>query len=77
MSRTILDEDLMEWEVYAETGPFGYPDASHVVFHCTTDLARRARYVEIEGDKAEAERIVAETPTPVLTRMLGEAVEMD
>lgn len=70
MARTLQDRDLLTWEAFASTGRFGYPDRSHIVFYCLTDLSRRPRYFEIDGDKAAAERQVEELPDGKLMQLL-------
>ena len=54
MSRTLLDDDLREWEAYASGGPFGLPDDAKIVFHCRSDPTLRARFVETEKDDDDA-----------------------
>ena len=76
MARKILDDDLMEWEVFASTGDFGYPEHSTIVFHCLTDMARRSRILRLDGDKAEAERVIQEEPAERLAAMMSAAKEL-
>lgn len=59
MATTIVDRDFRTWEVYATTGDYGFAEPARIVFHCTSDPRIRARSVKIEGDHADAERLVA------------------
>lgn len=77
MSRTIVDEDLLSWEVYASGGRYGLPDQAKIVFHCLSDPERRARYVRLPGDNADAEETVGTASEAELQRMLREAEELD
>lgn len=76
MTRTIQDQDLLLWEAYATVGDFGYPDRSHMVFHCLTDPARRARMVEREGDKSDVEHELATLSDHDLLELLGKTEEL-
>lgn len=72
MSRILQDPDLMDWEVYATSGAFGYPDRAQIVFACLSDRSRRARSVE-QGDKADAERKVLDLSDDELLQLLERA----
>lgn len=76
MSRTIQDRDLQIWEAYASSGDSGFPRHSHMVFHCLTDMTRKARFVEREGTKSEVEREVITLPDARLAEILGQAQEL-
>jgi hypothetical protein len=71
--RTILDDELRRWEVFATTGDFGGPDPAKLVFRCTSDAALRPRVIVYDGDKSEAEKAVAEATDPELVDMLEDA----
>lgn len=73
MSRTILDQDLNTWEVYATPGDFGFAERARVTFRCVSDAGRRARAFGIDGDKAEAEAFVVERSDEELGEWLEEA----
>ncbi|MSR37204.1 MAG: hypothetical protein EXR95_11285 [Gemmatimonadetes bacterium] len=73
MARTILDDDLRSWEAFASTGPFGYALRSRVVFNCTTDPAVRPRMWALDGDKSDAETLVATAPAAALVGLLEKA----
>jgi hypothetical protein len=73
MARTILDDDLRSWEAFASTGPYGYGPHSRVVFSCTTDPAARPRISTVEGDKSDAETLVATAPAAALLGLLRKA----
>lgn len=73
----LLDDDLKEWEVFATTGRFGFPDRARVVFRCVSDPQERARAVAIEGDKSDAEAIVAGRSEAELREMMEAAEVLD
>ena len=77
MSRTFQDSNLLKWEVYASSGPHGYANPARIVFHCLSDRSRRARFIQLDGDKADAEREVAEAPPERLTELLAQSEELD
>lgn len=77
MSRTILDDELNTWEVYATTGDFGYADPARVVFRCLSDTRERARALDPGGDKSEAEAFVLERTEEELKALLAEAEPVD
>ncbi|HEX6587497.1 MAG TPA: hypothetical protein VF039_00630 [Longimicrobiales bacterium] len=77
MSRTFQDSNLLKWEVYASSGPHGYATPARIVFHNLSDRSLRARYVQLEGDKADAERAVAEASPQQLAELLARAEELD
>lgn len=60
MSRVFVDESLLTWEVYPSGGDFGLPDTPKIIFHCVSDPGRRARFLEFEGDDADAARAIEE-----------------
>ena len=68
--RTILDGDLLRWEVYATTGDFGAPAPAKIAFRCTSDAWQHPRIFVMDGDKSEAERLVLEAPDGRLLEML-------
>ena len=78
MSRVILDNDLLSWEVYASGGKFGLPEQPKIVFHCLSDPLRRSRYlVYRDGDNADAEQAVHERSESELRDMLTRSRELD
>ncbi|NIU76103.1 MAG: hypothetical protein GWN71_21810 [Gammaproteobacteria bacterium] len=44
------------WEIYAASGAPGSRDPAKIVFHCLTDMTRRARFLAREGDRSDVER---------------------
>jgi hypothetical protein len=58
MARTILDDDLRRWEVFANTGPGGFPRPGRLVFRCISDRSETSRAVLFEEGKARAEEAV-------------------
>ena len=77
MTRTLLDEDLREWEVFASTGRFGFPAPARVVFRCVTDPGERARALAIDGDKSDAEALVVARSDEELKQMMTRARSLD
>jgi hypothetical protein len=76
MSRIFSDRDLLSWEVFASTGPFGLPEHPQIVFHCLSDPDRRARYIRVSGDSSEAQALVQEARESDLRQMLTESREL-
>ena len=74
MTRTILDPNLLTWEVYASGGPSDQPN---IVFNCLSNRMIRPRYVRTEGDEADAERIVSEASNEQLQEMLSKSTEVN
>ena len=77
MSITFTDEDLHSWEAYASGGDFGLSINPRVVFNCVSDPTRRARFVEVQGDEADAEHLVHHGGEDRLRSMLREAQELE
>lgn len=77
MGRTIQDDDLRRWEVFATTGSYGGTHPARLVFRCLTERGLRARKAEVEGDKSDAERAVRELPDTELLELLHESVKLD
>lgn len=77
MARTFQDDDLRTWEAYASSGKFGMPDRAHVIFHCRSDRALRARYVTLDGHQSDAEKVVATRSVRELDALLRSAELLD
>ena len=77
MARTVLDDELREWEVFATTGRWGFPDHARVVFRCLSDPEERTRAVALEGDKSDAEALVVGRDDAELKAMMAEAEALD
>lgn len=73
MSRTFLDENLLSWEAFASTGAFGYPEGPRVVFQCLTNRTIRPRYVELEGEENNAQRLLEQIPADELVALFQTA----
>jgi len=73
MTRTIQDQDLHLWEVYASSGEFGSAERATIVFQCLTDPGRRARVLPREEPRADVEHDVVRLPDSELVRLLGGA----
>jgi hypothetical protein len=59
MSRTILDRNMLTWEVYPSGGVHGASTEPQVVFNCLSNRMLRPRYIVMRGDEADAERRIA------------------
>lgn len=77
MSRVFTDENLLTWEAYASGGKYGLPTRPKVVFHCLSQPDRRAKYVLLQGDEADAEEAVHELSEDRLRELLQGASELD
>lgn len=78
MRRTLLDEDLLEWEAYVTGGQPGTPLAARIFFVCLTDPFARPRWVRHDsGDVATAERELREMEEERLLSLLTEARPLD
>jgi hypothetical protein len=53
------------------------PDRPKIVFNCLTHQDRRARYVISEGDRSEAEGVLAEMSVEGLRDMLAQSRDVD
>lgn len=77
MSQTFTDENLLTWEAFASGGRFGLSVRPRVVFHCVSDRSRTPRAVEIQGDEADAEELVHDSPVERLRQLLRESKELE
>lgn len=75
--RTIQDDSFRTWEAYATTGDFGFSNPARIVFRCISDPEERARAVEIEGDKSDAEARVRKLSGGELGDLMEQAVVVD
>lgn len=75
--RTIQDDSFRTWEAYATTGDFGLSVPARIVFRCLSDPEERARAVEIEGDKSDAEARVRNLSGEELRGLMERAVVVD
>ncbi|HEY7768757.1 hypothetical protein [Longimicrobium sp.] len=77
MSQTFTDENLLTWEAFASGGRFGLSIRPKVIFHCVSDRAMRARFVELQGDEADAEDMIHDSSVDQLREMLAQSKELD
>jgi hypothetical protein len=77
MSQTFTDENLLTWEAFASGGRFGLSIRPKVIFHCVSDRAMRARFVELQGDEADAEDTIHDASVDQLRQMLAQSKELD
>lgn len=76
MSRQLIDPNLLTWEAYPSSGPFGFPEKPKVVFNCLSDPDLRARVVSVDGDSADAERRLQEMTTGDLQALFERTSEL-
>lgn len=77
MSQTFTDDNLLTWEAFASGGRFGLSVRPKVVFHCLSDRSIPARFVEVQGDEADAEELIHESQVERLRALLRESRELD
>lgn len=77
MSQTFTDENLLTWEAFASGGRFGLSIRPKVIFHCMSDPSLRARFVEVQGDEADAEELIHDSQTSRLRELLKESKELE
>ena len=73
MAREFQNSDLQMWEAFASTGEHGFPDSGRIVFRCRTDRDQRPRFVDIEGDKSDAEARILDLSRAELKSLLSTA----
>jgi hypothetical protein len=73
MTRTIIDSDLRRWEVFASSGPHGFPDPGCLVFRCSSDRDEPSRSLVFKGDRTAAEEAVLRLPPADLRAYLESA----
>ena len=75
MTRTIVDENFLTWEVYVSGGQPDSPEAARLFFVCLDSKASRARFVE-HGSRsvAAAERDLLGLTDSELKEMLARSV---
>ncbi len=75
MPRTIVDRNLMTWEVYVSGGQPDTPETARVFFLCLDSPMTPARFVEHESRSvAVAERDLIEASDDDLRAMLSRSV---
>lgn len=77
MSQTFTDENLQTWEAFASGGRFGLSIRPRVIFHCVSDRSRHPRFVEVQGDEADAEELIHDSQVDRLRQMLAQSKELD
>lgn len=76
MTRTFLDQDLMEWEAFATTPRGGLPSPGRILFRCLSDQSIRTRVHQVEGSRSDAERWIQEAEEEDLRDLLAGTQEM-
>jgi hypothetical protein len=77
MSQTFTDDNLLTWEAFASGGRFGLSIRPKVIFHCLSDTSLRARFVEVQGDEADAEEMIHGSRIDRLRELLKESKELE
>ncbi|HEU4881706.1 MAG TPA: hypothetical protein VFT45_05660 [Longimicrobium sp.] len=77
MSQTFTDDNLLTWEAFASGGRFGLSVRPKVIFHCLSDPSARARFVEVQGDEADAEEMIHDSQVARLRELLKESKELE
>jgi hypothetical protein len=77
MSQTFTDQNLLTWEAFASGGRFGLSIRPKVIFHCVSDPSMRARFVQVQGDEADAEELIHDSEPARLRQLLGESQELE
>ena len=77
MSQTFTDDNLQTWEAFASGGRFGLSVRPKVIFHCVSDQSRPPRFVEVQGDEADAEELIHDSQIDRLRQMLAQSKELD
>ena len=72
MSRKFVDDDLLTWEAYSSASR-RVGDRPAILFLCLSDLSARARFVELDGDSAQTERLVHTLSDAELRALLSRA----
>jgi hypothetical protein len=76
MARTFQDPGFLVWEVYPSGSRFGFSEQPNIIFHCLTDPRLRSRFVQFDGDAADAEKAVLDATNDYLIRTLDRAVPL-
>ena len=77
MSQTFTDENLMTWEAFASGGRFGLSIRPKVIFHCMSDQSLAPRFIEVQGDEADAEELIHDSQVDRLRQMLAKSKVLD
>lgn len=77
MSQTFTDDNLLTWEAFASGGRFGLSVRPKVIFHCLSDRDRPARFVEVQGDEADAEELIHDSQVERLRALLQQSKELE
>ncbi len=76
MSRTIVDDNFLTWEVYVSGGQPDSPAAARIFFLCLDSRSSPARFVEHESRSvAAAERELRAATDDELREMLARSVQ--
>ena len=73
MARRIQDENFLTWEAYPSAGDHGYSTRPYITFNCLTDRLQRPRQTRIDGDEADAEKMITSASEVELLDMFNNA----
>ena len=76
MTRSFLDQHLMEWEAFASTPRGGLPSPGRILFRCLSDRTTRTRYHQVEGTRSDAEARIQRADEGELRELLEGSEEM-
>jgi hypothetical protein len=74
--RTVVDPNLMEWEVFASTPRGGLPSPGRILFRSVSDDGVRTRARDIQGTRSDAESRIERASPAELLAFLTEAQEI-
>jgi hypothetical protein len=74
--RTVVDPNLMEWEVFASTPRGGLPSPGRILFRSVSDDRVRTRARDIQGTRSDAESRIERATPAELQAFLAEAQEI-
>jgi hypothetical protein len=76
MSRQIQDQNFLVWEVFPSGGNLGFSTNPYVIFNCLTQRDLRPRRHRMDGDEADAERLVRQASDQDLLSLLQNSREL-
>ena len=76
MARTLQDQNFFVWEAYPSAGDHGFTSEPYIVFNCLTDPLQRPRQVQIDGDEADAEKLLTTSNDQQLLDLFSKATPL-
>ncbi len=71
--RTLVDDQLMEWTVWAVPSRGGRPQPGRLIFRCTSNPNERAREVTVPDGRGSAEAVLESAALADLKELLAGA----